>query len=85
MSPWSRGASVLFLLGTLVTPVLTGAQKPAPVSDAALERRFAETVRPFVEEFCAGCHSGAQAEAQFNLKSFATLSSVLDDFPHWTC
>ena len=84
MSAWSRGASVLFLLGTVVTPALTGAQKPAPVSDPVLERQFAQTVRPFVEEFCTGCHSGAQPEAQFNLKSFATLSSVLDDLPHWT-
>ena len=84
MSAWSRGASVLFLLGIVVTPALTGAQKPAPVSDPVLERQFAQTVRPFVEEFCTGCHSGAQPEAQFNLKSFATLSSVLDDLPHWT-
>jgi uncharacterized protein DUF1592/uncharacterized protein DUF1588/uncharacterized protein DUF1587/uncharacterized protein DUF1595/uncharacterized protein DUF1585 len=84
MNAPSRAASVLFLLGTLVTPALTGAQKPAPVSDSVLERQFSQTVRPFVEEFCAGCHSGAQPEAQFNLKSFTTLSSVLDDFSHWT-
>ena len=84
MNAWSRCASVLFLLGILATPALTGAQKPAPVSDPVLERKFPQTVRPFVEEFCTDCHSGAQPEAQFNLKSFATLSSVLDDFPHWT-
>jgi Protein of unknown function (DUF1587)./Planctomycete cytochrome C. len=41
-------------------------------------------VRPFVNEYCAGCHSGAQPEAQFDLTSFATLSSVLEDLPHWT-
>ena len=84
MNAPSRAASVLFLLGTLVTPALTGAQKPAPVSDSVLERQFSQTVRPFVDEYCAGCHSGAQPEAQFNLTSFTTLSSVLEDLPHWT-
>ena len=84
MNAPSRAASVLFLLGTLITPALTGAQKPAPVSDPVLEREFSQTVRPFVDEYCAGCHSGAQPEAQFDLTSFATLSSVLEDLPHWT-
>ena len=84
MNAPSRAASVLFLLGTLITPALTGAQKPAPVSDPVLEREFSQTVRPFVDEYCAGCHSGPQPEAQFDLTSFATLSSVLEDLPHWT-
>jgi hypothetical protein len=61
-------------------PALTGAPKP----DAGLAREFSQTVRPFVNEYCAGCHSGAQPEAQFDLTSFTTLSSVLQDLPHWT-
>src|SRR6187399_2443746 len=84
MNAPSRASSVLFLLGALITPVLTGAQKPAPASDLVLEREFAQTVRPFVNEYCAGCHGGPQPEAQFDLTSFATLSSVLQDLPHWT-
>jgi hypothetical protein len=90
MNAPGRAASVslLFLLGSLIAPVLTGAQKPAPesvpMSDAALEREFAKTVRPFVNEYCAGCHSGPQPEAQLDLTSFSKLSSVLEDLPHWT-
>src|ERR1044072_590516 len=61
-------------------PAPTGAQ----TSDARLEREFAQTVRPFVEEYCADCHSGPQPEAQLDLTSFARLSSVLEDLPHWT-
>src|SRR5687767_9567931 len=80
-----RAALVSFLLGTLITPVLTGAQKPDPVRpEAALEREFSQTVRPFVDEYCAQCHSGAQPEAQLDLTSFETLASVLEDFPHWS-
>jgi hypothetical protein len=79
-----RVASVLFLLGTLFTPARTGAQKPVPVSDAVLERQFSQIVRPFVNQYCADCHSGPQPEAQLDLTSFAKLSSVLEDLPHWT-
>ncbi|MEO8077983.1 MAG: DUF1587 domain-containing protein, partial [Acidobacteriota bacterium] len=73
-------ASAVFLLGILVAPVLTEAQKP----DSGLAREFSQTVRPFVDEYCAGCHGGAQPEAQFDLTSFTTLPSVLQDLPHWT-
>jgi hypothetical protein len=79
-----RVASGLFLLGILFTPARTGAQKPARVSESALEREFSQIVRPFVNEYCADCHSGAQPEAQLDLTSFAKLSSVLEDLPHWT-
>jgi hypothetical protein len=54
------------------------------VSDPALEREFSQTVRPFVNEYCADCHSGPRPEAQLDLTSFAKLSSVLEDLPHWT-
>jgi hypothetical protein len=84
MNAPSRVASVLFLLGAVFTPVRTGAQKPAAVSDPVLEREFSQTVRPFVNEYCADCHSGPRPEAQLDLTSFAKLSSVLEDLPHWT-
>ncbi len=95
MNAPGRAASVLFLLGTLITPALTGAQKPDPVQigrvkpgpvnpEAVLEREFSQTVRPFVDEYCTQCHSGAKPEAQFDLTSFTTLSSVVEDLPHWT-
>ena len=77
-------ASAAFLLGTLVVPVLIRAQKPAPKPASAIEREFAKTIRPFVYEYCQECHSGTQPEAQFNLASFTTMASVLDDLPHWT-
>ncbi len=88
----SRAASVLILLGGLLMPARTGAQKASPVSapagarksDAVLEREFFQTVRPFVDDYCSLCHSGAKPEAQFDLTAFTTMASVLDDLPHWT-
>lgn len=92
MNTPSRAASVLFLLGALLIPARTGAQKspgaPVPArvqkSDAVLEHEFFETVRPFVDDHCTLCHSGAKPEAQFDLAAFTTMSSVLEDLPHWT-
>ena len=80
----ARRAAVLLLVGTLITPALPGAQKPARGTDPLLERQFSQTVRPFVDEYCSGCHSKAEPEAQLDLASFATLSAVLEDLPHWT-
>ena len=51
--------------------------------NAALERGFTQNVRPFVNEYCVSCHSGAKPAAQLDLKSFTTLSSVVQDLPHW--
>ena len=50
---------------------------------ATLDQQFAQTVQPFVTQYCAACHSGAKAAAQLDLKSYATLDSVVGDHPNW--
>ena len=49
----------------------------------SLEARFDSTVKPFVNKYCAGCHSGATPAAQFDIKSYHTLGSVVREFPRW--
>lgn len=61
-----------------VVPCLHSADEPA------LDTKFTQTVRPFLNQYCIGCHSGSTPAAQFDLKSFTTLSSVVHDLPHWT-
>ncbi len=48
-----------------------------------LERKFATTVRPFVNQYCLGCHTGDKAAAQFDLKGYSSLDSVVKDHPRW--
>ena len=55
----------------------TGATAPA------LEQQFEHTVQPFVMKYCAGCHSGPMAAAQFDLKSYTSVGMVTADFPRW--
>ena len=49
----------------------------------ALEQQFAETVKPFVAQYCVGCHGGDKPASQLNLEIYSTYESVNDDHPHW--
>src|SRR4051812_27587959 len=41
---------------------------PAPVlSEAEINGTFTATVHPFLDTYCAGCHSGATPEAGFDV------------------
>ena len=62
--------------------VLTMAAVPLGAAPA-LDRQFQQTVRPFVEKYCVGCHSGPTPAAQFDLKSYTTLELVIRDYPRW--
>jgi hypothetical protein len=77
--PKGCAARLLCLTGILATPI-----GGAEVADRALERGFSQTVRPFINQYCVGCHSGTASAAQLDLKSYTTLSSVVQDLSHWT-
>jgi hypothetical protein len=63
--------------------LLTAASSCAAGANPALDRQFADTVRPFVTKYCIGCHSGATPAAQFDLKSYTSLEAVTRDYPRW--
>src|SRR5580704_1103658 len=48
-----------------------------------LDRQFQQTVRPFVEKYCFGCHSGQTPAAQFDIKAYDTIETVTRDYPRW--
>jgi hypothetical protein len=52
-------------------------------NEAALNKEFQQTVRPFVAKYCVACHSGQSPAAQFDLKSYTTLDAVTREFPRW--
>jgi hypothetical protein len=69
----------LLILGSVVISCL----RAADAGNSNLERRFAQTVRPFLTGYCVGCHSGATPAAQFDLRSYSTMAAVIQDIPHW--
>jgi hypothetical protein len=68
------------LSALLALSALPGA---AASTSPTLERQFNQTVKPFVNQYCAPCHSGAMPAAQLDLKSYATMDAVVQDHPRW--
>ena len=56
---------------------------PGAAATPALDQQFEQTVRPFVAKYCIGCHSGTMPAAQFDLKAYTSLDSVIADYPRW--
>src|ERR1051326_3664062 len=75
-------------LRVLIPTVFIGALAIAPVqsappSDAALKRQFNETVRPFVTQYCFGCHGTKKPAAQLDLRLYSTMETVTADLSRW--
>ena len=70
---------VWVLVGIAAIPCV----RAADPTDAELDRRFSQTVRPFLTSYCIGCHSGASAAAQLDLRSYTSVAAVTADYPHW--
>ncbi|HWC99973.1 MAG TPA: DUF1592 domain-containing protein [Candidatus Sulfopaludibacter sp.] len=52
-------------------------------ANPGLDQQFSHTIRPFVEKYCVGCHSGQTPAAQFDLKSYTSVDSVVRDHSRW--
>ncbi|MDR3618334.1 MAG: DUF1592 domain-containing protein [Paludisphaera borealis] len=62
----------------------TTADEPRPErSPAPIEVRFRESVRPFLETHCLGCHGNEKPKGDLDLSGFATAESVAKDLPRW--
>lgn len=70
-------SSLLLALGNTATP------SPAEAPDSNLDKKFNDTVRPFLASYCVGCHSGSAAAAQLDLKAYNSMASVVRDYAHW--
>jgi hypothetical protein len=68
----------LFFPAIIVLPALLAAD-----ADQSLERGFSESIRPFVNNYCIGCHSGSTPAAQFDLHPYTSVDAVLRDYPRW--
>ncbi len=73
-----RTALVLLHL-SFVFPTFGAPQTGEP----ALERSFAQSVRPFLTKYCVACHSGDSPAAQLDLRSYSTVESVVRDYARW--
>jgi hypothetical protein len=68
-----------WLFGLIAISLIPTAQATGP----PLDRQFAQTVRPFVTQYCFPCHSGAKPVAQLDLKSYSTMDAAAGDYARW--
>lgn len=80
---WSLLASALWFPVVLVGAGTSGAA-PTEQTRPALEQRFVETVRPFLQAYCVSCHRKEKLQAQLDLTAYASMASVARDFPRWS-
>ena len=73
----------VLILPVIVATLAIFPLRPAEPSDAELGRRFTETVRPFLAQYCQGCHETGAPAALFNLRRYATLDAVTADLGRW--
>src|SRR5262245_28106985 len=51
--------------------------------DQALEQKFDQSIKPFLSTYCASCHASSAPAAQFDIRPYTSLPSVVSDFGHW--
>jgi len=69
--------------GLVVLVSLAMPRVEAAGAGSDLERRFAQTVHPFLNTYCIACHSGSTPAAQFNLGAYSTADSAIRDYAQW--
>ncbi|MCI0540594.1 MAG: DUF1587 domain-containing protein, partial [Verrucomicrobiales bacterium] len=68
---------------TAVVLFLAGRATAADPIQRDLERRFADTVHPFLETYCFGCHGQEKQKGKLDLSPYSTVDAVVNDFRRW--
>ena len=79
MSVRIRVAALCLIVGLPAVVTLSSADGP----DAAIDRQFKDTIRPFLSTYCLGCHGTNAPAAQFDMRSYSTIEAVVADLGHW--
>ncbi len=62
--------------------LLKAAPSPIPAT-APVDVPFHDTVRPFLESYCLGCHAKEKPKGDLDLSVYTTADSVAKDLPQW--
>ena len=71
---------------TIIVIVLVFSTIKATASDRAqieLERRFTNTVHPFLETHCFACHGKEKQKGKLDLSTYSTVEAVAQDYRRW--
>ncbi len=73
-----RAPSTLLFLAFLAQSAAAADPAGSP-----LERGFRDSVHPFVETYCSGCHAGKKAKGDLDLVGYANVQAVARDLRRW--
>jgi len=82
--PRTLATLAVLALGALVAGAAASGPRPTarPEPRQDLERRFAASVRPFLQRFCTGCHGSEKPQAALDLTHFTSVAAAVGDFGH---
>lgn len=65
------------------TIAVTALAAAADLDSQLTERKFAQTVQPLLASYCISCHGGTSPAAQFDLRGYKTVATVIRDHARW--
>ena len=77
----SRVLLSLIVLGAFTAVVATA--RGADPAAASLERPFAESVQPFLKNYCVSCHGQKKQEAKLDLSGYSSLAAIEKNHRVW--
>src|SRR5687767_9285709 len=72
----SRVTVILLALTALFLPINTARSAAAD----PLEKRFRDTVQPFLQAYCLSCHGSVKPKSGLDLSAFKSIDGVAKDF-----
>ncbi len=61
----------------------SSAAQGRPTATVPLEHGFRDTVRPFLDTYCLGCHGKEKPKGDLDLSVYTTFEAVAKDLPQW--
>src|SRR5262245_965182 len=70
-------------LSAIVLLAVFAANPAAADAPADLDRQFRDTVQPFLQTYCCGCHGKEKPKPRLDLSAFPTADAVARDHRRW--
>ena len=77
-----RRRFIVVLIVPLVGSIAIASRADEP-NERSLERRFDEVARPFLKNYCLGCHGAKKKEGKLDLSGYSLTTTVVEHFKTW--
>src|SRR3954468_9029108 len=78
-----RRLTLCVLVFAVANRVVAGDLSRSGISDRELDSTFAQTVHPFLETYCFGCHGKEKQKGKLDLRVYSTPDTVARGYRQW--